>query len=199
MFSQKAEVLSEALSVAQHGYIEVSLKRQEFSIYLHLKRIIIFLTSLSARHLKTVHQFCCLRCTILLAVKINEEIDKGMANINSTFSGLYKQVWMSKHLKKSRSVNVNRAIILTTFLYGSESWVAYHHLPQLLKHFHQSSLHTILNINWNDFVTNTEILKQAEVTSIKAMSLKIQLSLAGHASIMEDHHQTKTVLYRGAL
>ena len=49
-------------------------------------------------------------------------------------------------------------------------------------------LRFILNIHWNDYVTNVEVLQQAGITSIKAMLLKAQLRWGGHASRMEDHH-----------
>ena len=38
--------------------------------------------------------------------------------------------------------------------------------------------------NWSDFVTDIEVLEQAEVTSIEAMFLKTQLRWAGHVSRM---------------
>ncbi|KAL8575838.1 hypothetical protein ACOMHN_014843 [Nucella lapillus] len=37
---------------------------------------------------------------------------------------------------------------------------------------HQRCLRSILNIHWSDFVTNVEVLEQAEITSIEAMMLK---------------------------
>ena len=88
-----------------------------------------------------------------------------------------------------------RAVVLTTLLYGSESWVTYSHHLRLLERFHQRCLRTILNIHWSDYVTNVEVLEQAEITSIEAMLLKSQLRWAGHVSRMEDHRLPKIVLY----
>ena len=68
--------------------------------------------------------------------------------------------------------------------------------PRLLEHFQQRCLHTILNIHLSEFITNIEILKRAEVTSIEALLLKSQLCWAEHVSRMEDHHLPKIVLYR---
>ena len=56
-------------------------------------------------------------------------------------------------------------------------------------------LHHILNIYWSEFITNVEILKQAEIPSVEAMPLKYHLQWAGHVSIMEDHHLPKISLY----
>ena len=88
-----------------------------------------------------------------------------------------------------------RAVVLTTLLYGSETWVTYRHHLRLLERFHQRCLRIILNIHWRDFVTNVEVLEQAKITSIEAMLLKSQLRWAGHVSRMEDHRLPKIALY----
>ena len=64
-----------------------------------------------------------------------------------------------------------------------------------LERFHQRCLRTILNIHWKDCVNNITVLERANITSIEAMLLKIQLRWAGHVSRMEDHRLPKIVLY----
>ena len=145
--------------------------------------------------LKTVHQFTYLGCTITSDAKIDREVDNRLARANSAFGRLYKRVWNNKHLKKGTKISVYRAVVLTTLLYGSESWVTYRHHLRLLERFHQRCLRTILNIHWSDYVTNVEVLEQAEITSIEAMLLKSQLRWAGHVSRMEDNRLPKIALY----
>ena len=91
--------------------------------------------------------------------------------------------------------NVYRAVVLTTLLYGSESWVTYQNHLKLLERFHQCCLRTIVNIHWSDYITNLIVLEQADITSIEAMLLKVQLRWAGHVSRMEDHRLPKIILY----
>ncbi|XP_035673035.1 uncharacterized protein LOC118413616 [Branchiostoma floridae] len=105
------------------------------------------------------------------------------------------RVWNNKHLKIATKVSVYRAVVLTTLLYGSESWVTYRHHLRLLERFHQRCLRTILNIHWSDYITNVEVLEQAEIPSIEATLMKTQLRWAGHVSRMEDHRLPKIVLY----
>ncbi|KAL8569423.1 hypothetical protein ACOMHN_054138 [Nucella lapillus] len=76
-------------------------------------------------------------------------------------------------------------VVLTTLLYGSESWVTCRHHLRILERLHQRCLRSILNIHWSDFVTNVEVLEQAGITRIEAMLLKTQLRWAGHVSRME--------------
>lgn len=145
--------------------------------------------------LKVVHQFSYLGCVISSDAKIDKEVDNRLAKANSAFGRLYKRVWNNSNLKRDTKVSVYKAVVLTTLLYGTESWVTYRCHLSLLEHFHQRCLRTILNIHWSDFVTNTEILELAEVTSIEAMVLKIQLRWAGHIARMENHRLPKIMLY----
>ena len=104
-------------------------------------------------------------------------------------------MWTNRHLKKHTKIIVYRAVVLTTLLYGAESWVIYRRHLQLLESFHQRCLHSILNIHWSDFVSIIEVFEQAEITSMEAMLLKTLLRWAGHVSLMEDHFLPKMVLY----
>ena len=136
--------------------------------------------------LKAVYPFTYLGCTITSDAKIDKEVNNRLAKTNSTFSRLYKRVWDNKHLKKGTKISVYRAVVLITLLYGSESWVMHRNHLRLLERFHQHSLRAILNIHWNNYVSNLEVLDKAEITSIEAILLKLQLLWAGHVSNMED-------------
>ena len=92
-----------------------------------------------------------------------------------------------------RSINVYKAVLLTTLLYGAESWITCRRHLHLIER-HQRCLRAILNIHWSAFVNNIEVLEMAKVTSIEAMLLKAQLRWAGHVSRMEDHRLPKIVL-----
>ncbi|XP_027521360.1 uncharacterized protein LOC113957786, partial [Corapipo altera] len=132
--------------------------------------------------LKSVQQFNYLGNLISSDGKIDGEIDNRLAKVYSAFGKLHKRVWRNKHLKKSTKISVYRAIVLSTFLYRSESWVIYCDHLRLLERFHQRYLRSILNIHWLDYVTNTSVLEQAAVTRIETMLLRTQLRWAGHVS-----------------
>lgn len=145
--------------------------------------------------LKSTQQFTYLGCIISSDAKIDREIDNRLSKANSSFGRLYKRVWNNKNLKNKTKICVYRAVVLTTLLYGSETWVTYRSHIHLLERFHQRCLRTILNIHWRDFVTNVEVLEQAETPSIEAMLLKYHLRWAGHVSRMEDQRLPKIALY----
>ena len=181
---------------AQLFGLEVSLKKTEVLHHLapqneyHAPHI-----SIGETVLKSVEQFTYLGCAISSNARIDGEIDNRLAKANSAFGRLYKRVWNNKYLRIITKISVYRAVVLTTLLYGSESWVTYRNHLKLLERFHQRCLRTILNIHWSDYITNIIVLERADITSIEAMLLKIQLRWAGHVARMEDHRLPKIIIY----
>ena len=104
-------------------------------------------------------------------------------------------MWSNNSLKKMTNIKVNRAEILPTLLYISETWVTDRSHIRLLERFHQRCLRTILNIHWSDHVTNNLVLEQATILSIEAKPLMYHLHWAGHVSRMEDLRLASISLY----
>ena len=57
------------------------------------------------------------------------------------------------------------------------------------------SLRSIMNIRWQDRITNLEVLDRAKMTSIEAMILKAQLRWIGHVIRMDDCRLPKQLMY----
>ena len=143
-----------------------------------------------------ISQFFCLHAPKImtrLIVRVSEA--EPCFTVHRNVFWWFYPIWNNKHLKKATKISVYRTVVLTTLLYGSESWVTYRHRLRLLESFHQRCLRSILNIHWSDYITNVEVLQQAGITSIEAMLMKTQLRWAGHVSRMEDHRLPKIVLY----
>ncbi|KAL8606837.1 hypothetical protein ACOMHN_036475 [Nucella lapillus] len=51
-----------------------------------------------------------------------------------------------------------------------------------MNHFHQICLRNILHIRWQDKVSETEVLKQADIPSVVTIMRMAQLIWAGHVS-----------------
>ena len=118
-----------------------------------------------------------------------------LAKANCAFGRLYKRVRNNKHLRSKTKISVYRAVMQTTLLYGSESWVTYRNHLKPLEQFHQHCLCTILNIQWSDYINNLIVLEWADITSIETMLLKTKLRWAGHVSRMEEYRLSKIILY----
>ena len=55
-------------------------------------------------------------------------------------------------------IQVCRAVVVPTLLYGAETWVLYRKPIRLVERFHQRCLRSILGIKWQDHVWNEEVL-----------------------------------------
>ena len=97
--------------------------------------------------------------------------------------------------RTATKILVYKAVILTTILFGCETWVAYRRHVKVLEQFQQSILRAILGVHWQDQITKARILEQADSTSIEALIVRSQLSWAGHVRRMPDTRVPKQLLY----
>ena len=65
----------------------------------------------------------------------------------------------------------------------------------ILERFHRRCLGSILGINWQDRVSNDEVLKRASLPRIESILLQVQLRWAGHVTRMEDVRMPKAVFF----
>ena len=77
-------------------------------------------------------------------------------------------------------LKVYRAVVLSSLLYGCETWTVYRRHLKQLERFHQRALRSILGIRWQDKVTNTEVFERTNCISIEVMLLKSCLRWTGH-------------------
>ena len=138
--------------------------------------------------------------TYLGSVMSNDAtIDKGLNNqlskASSSFGRLYKRVWNSHSLRLTTKIKVYRAVVISTLIYGAETWTLYRRQVRLLERFHQRCLRSIQKIKWHDYVSNEDVLEKTELPSIESIVLKQQLRWAGHVARMEDSRIPKAVLF----
>ena len=88
-----------------------------------------------------------------------------------------------------------KAIVLPTFLYGSETWTPYRRHLKILEKYHLRCLRRFLCISWEDRCTNTSTLEATKCTSIEAMLIRNQLRWAGHVLRMPEYRLPKQVLF----
>ena len=86
-----------------------------------------------------------------------------VSKASSFFGRLSKRVWQSHSLRLSTKIQVYRAIVVPTFLYGAETWVLYRKQIRLLERFHRRCLRSILGIRWQDYVLNDEVFRRANL------------------------------------
>ena len=88
-----------------------------------------------------------------------------------------------------------KAVVLTSLLYGCETWTLYRKHIKQLQCFHMRSLWLIMGIKWQDRVTNLEVLDRVSLASIETMVLKAQLRWTGHVIHMGPFRLLQQLLY----
>ena len=110
-----------------------------------------------------------------------------------TLSRLTKRVWSNNKLSDHTKVNVYKASVISTLLYGSESWTMRAHQEKRL--FHMRCLRCILGITWQDRVTNKVVLEKAGIPSLYTLLKQRRMWWLGHVTRMEDGRIQKDLLY----
>ena len=90
---------------------------------------------------------------------------------------------------------VYQECVLSTLLYGSESWTLYTRQECRLNTFHLHCLRRILGISWQDNIPNTEVLARAGPLSMYGLLTTRRLRWLGHVTSMHDGRLPKDILY----
>ena len=145
--------------------------------------------------LEAVDDFVYLGSNISSRASLDTEIKRRIAKASSTMSRLGKRVWSNKKVSKATKMKVYQACIISVLLYGSESWATHAYQENKLEAFHMRSLRRILDIKWQDRVTNTEVLEEAGTLSIHLQLCKRRLRWLGHVRRMKDGRIPRDLLY----
>ena len=99
---------------------------------------------------------------------------------------------------RDTKIAVYHAVVLTTLLYGCETWTLYRHSVRKLGQFHLQCLRKIAGIQWQDRIPNTEVLQMCGIPGIEAIILKSQLRWVGHIIRMPDSRISKRIFFHKA-
>ena len=105
--------------------------------------------------LEVVKESTCLRSTVTDNLDICPELNRRIAWATSIVAKLSKRVYENHKLTTNTKMAVYRACVLSTLLYGSESWTLYSREEKRLNTFHMWNLRRILGIKWSDRLTKT--------------------------------------------
>ena len=89
--------------------------------------------SIDGHPLNTVEQCTYLGSVISNEATVAKDVDNRLAKASSSFGRLQKRVRQNHSLRLSTKLQVYRAVVVTTLLYESESWVLYRKQIQLLE------------------------------------------------------------------
>ena len=153
--------------------------------------------SIDGHTLEAVENFTYLRSTISSTLNIEVGVNNRIAKAAAVMARLTKRVWNNSSLTEKTRLHVYQACVLSTLLYGSDSWTTYAKQEKKLNSFHMRCLRRILHIHWEERVPDTEVRERAN--SMFAMLSKRRLHWLGHVKHMEPGRVPKDFLYHGEL
>ena len=119
--------------------------------------------------LEVVNEFTYLGSTISNNLSLDKEIDRQIGKAASTLARLRTRVWKNPRLTIKTKVAVYNACVLSTLLYGSESWTTYAAQERRLNTFQTRSLRKLLGITWMSRTPNTVVLARCGLPTVFTM------------------------------
>ena len=143
--------------------------------------------------LNRVGSFTYLGSCLTSNCSLDNEVSNRLAKAGASFGRLWTRVWGERGIRLSTKLAVYRAVVITSLLYGCETWTLYKKQIRALDQFHLRCLRRIMRISWEDRVSNTEVLRRANLPGIEALIMKAQLRWVGHVIRMDDTRLPKMV------
>ncbi|XP_038069811.1 uncharacterized protein LOC119739049 [Patiria miniata] len=181
LFADDCALAAHSLEDIQHITDRVAVASQRFGLTISLKKTEVLLqpkpgalyvqpsVTVDGSPLKAVDSFCYLGSVVFQNAMINDEVNARIAKASAAFGNMQGRLWSDHGVRLSTEIAVDRAVVLTTLLYGCESWTPYRRHINQLDQFHMHYLRRIANIKWQDKVPNTDVLKRCNTTGIEAL------------------------------
>ena len=110
--------------------------------------------SICGNQLKNSENFTYLGSNLSFSGDLTNEIQRHIYLASSAFGRLNKRVFCNQNLTIHTKITVYDAVVISTILYGCETWVPYSHI-RLLESFHIRRLQFIHGLHWWHKVTHS--------------------------------------------
>ena len=141
-----------------------------------------------------VKEFTYLGSIIAKDGHIEAELQKRMSKASMSFGRLCERLWNNHNVSIRVIGKIYRAIILSTLLYGAETWTVYRRHVKKLHALMMRHLLSIMKNRWHDKVTNIKVLKRPGLPTMEDLIRK-NLRRTGHLLRMPTDHFPRQVLY----
>ena len=130
---------------------------------------------IDGKPLNAVEKFKYLGSIVSNDASLDAEITARIAKATSAFGRLIKRLWTNRGVCLNTKISVYKATVLTSLLFGCETWTLNKRQSRRLEKFHQSTLRKIARIKWFHKVTNYEVLYRCKIHSLESMIDKAKL------------------------
>jgi len=143
---------------------------------------------------EVVDHFEYLGSTVAQDCTLDREVNMRISKASYTFRSLCKVLWCQRRLKILTKMRLFKSVVLSTLLYGSETWVPLANHIARLQGFITGCLRVILGVSRWDNMRNTDLRSKAGVDRVEVMILRRRLRWLGHLERMEDSRLPKCLL-----
>ena len=150
--------------------------------------------SINDNELDVIHDFVYLGSAISDTFSLDSELNRRIGKAATTMASLTQKAWNNSKLTVYTKIQIYKACIVSTLLYGSESWTLRARQEQKLNAFHMPRLRRILNITWQDKVPDNTVLERAGCTSMFTLLKQRRMRWLGHVVRMGDGRISKDLL-----
>ena len=120
-----------------------------------------------------------------LNASLEDEIINRIAKAINVFGKLWHHLWDERGISLRTKIGVYIAVVLTTLLYGSESWPS----------FKRTTNSSMCSINVFHKLSNADLLAKCKIGGIETFLLQSQLKWAGHVIRISDNRIHKILMY----
>ena len=149
---------------------------------------------IDGHRLENVRRFTYLGSTVSSDAKLELELQSRMAKASASFGRLNERLWKNKNVTTKVKCQVYRAVILSTLLYGAETWTIYRAQVHKLNTFMMKHLRYIMGVRWWHYRKNSDILEKARLPSMYELLMQKNLGWAGHVARLDNNRLPKEIL-----
>jgi hypothetical protein len=124
----------------------------------------------------------------------SEEIERRIGMGWCKYNELKKALWKQRGVSLETKLQIYRATVLSTVLYGAEAWTCTAAHYQKINSFHTKTLRLIVDKRW-DQITNAKLYKLTNSSPLSGTNSKYRLRWAGHVRRMPSERIPKRVLF----
>lgn len=151
--------------------------------------------TISDTPLEQVDHFSYLGSILSTQCTVEKDVDNRIHAAHVAFGRLSHRVFQNKDLRMGTKLMVYQAVVISTLLYGCETWTLYRRDIKKLERFHQQKIRSIMHIKWDDYISNVMVLERANMTSIESTIISHRLRWSGHVHRMSDDRLPRQILY----
>ena len=107
----------------------------------------------------------------------------------------FGKIWRNKNIRTHVKLNVLRTCVFSVLLYAAETWTLKKNDKNRLMAFEMKCYRRILNVRWQQKITNAEIRRRVQTTTNMVQTIiERKLKFFGHICRMDNNRMVKKVM-----